>query len=843
MVFDADDWNPEVAKREAEKLRREFAETMAKVMKDPEYFHKLAQGKESGPGQDDPFIPPEPASERASRQLPERRDVLGDGRLMKKCLRAVKKDAPKRWPRYGDEVVCLLDASVGGVTVVRSSAGRVSFVVGALEVPQMLSACAVETALGETTDFEVASSLALGDDRFEAGAATRAWLAAAGAEYFETACNAPARVQLQIIAIRSPDQPEVRDISGGLGLGNVLMRVIHSQQPRQAYPTSTAATSDVVYERSVFAPQPSDPGWPRSDNDGTRAHRTPADAADSIGLSAAALADARELEPTNRRISKCSLSRAWDTDDDVEGMANYVERLIVDTLQVGDAAIIALSPRAARDFGDFEHLVLVSVRPIKWMEYVDCAPNHPGAVVKRTLRRGEGCWRPRNADVVVVRGVLRVRGDRQTVACAYGAEAVTTETASTFRAPFATWVLDEDASARIGDVAEVQAPLCAGVELAVATMVQGEVAEVVIAAPQMALVRAPPSAKPPSRAKPTDIHAFHYSTEAYRAVPVAAFSRPLIGRLELVDRRPLLDSLIVRANPAWAPGLSDSHNVFTRDALQKALDDALDLKARATKHFKAKAFARAARRYSDALVAVAAGRDAARMLSLVERPKPIKTTVADIIDDGTLPSGLSPQPEPPDPSQIIVQQLVDLESTLRLNRAACDLKRCQYDRCVADCEVVLKKRPQDLKATYRAGLAHLSLRHFEKARELFDTCITIDPKCVDARRGLVTLDDIERHGKNRAANQHGVDASDIGSCNGAEGTFSKIALTRRRPRDSKGGPDQPPAPTLSVEELYEQRYLGDLNRGKPPWLRDPEPPAPAPPDPNPKPNKRPLAVD
>lgn len=807
------DEGTKIAQEEAEKLRKEFAETMEKAMKDPEYFDKVARETASE------GIPEGPLSERF--KSPERRDVLGDGRLMKKSLRAVAKGGERRMAHYGDEVVCDLTVRIG--TAVAVDAREARFVVGSLDVPQMLSACAAATALGETSEFEAAPSLALSDDRFPEAAredAAEAWLAGSSRDL-------PARVRLAMVAIRSPEPAVVRDVSGGLGPGNIVLR---TTKARTAASSGVAAQCDIRYERSCYAPRPGRPRWPSPEDDTT----TPEDAAAAVGISVEGLASAMEIEGPNERRSTCAASRAFDrgsasTDE------NYVERLVVEALDLGEEALVYLSPSAAKKLGGFDHALVLRVSSLSWTPHVDCGPR-PGAVIKRTKFPGNGSTRPRDMDLVVLRGVVRVKDDRRTVACAYGAATVGGAQVSGWRsAPCATWALDEDRAARLSS-GVLEAPLCAGIELAVRSMVEGEVADVVVSADH-GFVRPPPSGSAPSHARPSDIDAYHYCTDAYAAIPDAAFSVALSATIELVEHRSSFRSLDGRAL-LLSPDAATA-SVFATDAPKVATADALDLKSRGAAHFKAKAYARAARRFSDGLAAVHDGLGAARTLSLLPRPAPTKTNVIDFVDPSTLHPDVRPKPEQdPRDDDGVADRLLELECALRLNRAACDLKRCDYQRCLADCQSVLARRPKDLKATYRSGLAYLSLRDLDQARTKFDTCLVLDPKCKDARRGLASIDQIQRQGTFRTKPD---DAPKSGAKEyPANGAFA--ANPKRRPRDKRGGPDQPPPPVRSEAEQLEFDYLGDLEMGKPPWLRK-VPTAPVAPDANTRPKKRPITTD
>lgn len=793
-AFAGMEYNEKAAQDEAEKLRREFDAMCTKIVEDPHYFQKLSQETAADMG-------PLPSERQRPRGAS---DVLGDGRLMKRSVKALARAGEPRRPRYGDWCVAHCTFSVGGDAVLDTRGQRpVRFVVGALCVPQVLSLCAAALAVDETADFEAAESLAFGDDRF---APHTPALSSRG----------PARVHMEVIDVEA-GSAEIDDISGALGQGAILKRRLRNEGDLQR----ATARCDVAYERIVYALEPRAFVMPVQDVPPTfPVEHSPQEpfvfgtppgesAAEALGLSVATVAsEGRILEHATRKMSTCSRSAPSTRFED----DSYVERLLVESMTRDEECLALLSPVAARRYG-WDHQVLVRLRSLEWIEYEECAGERFDAVTKRTLRAGDGGC-PRDADIVVVRGLVKTSEGR--VVCAYGSD-VADSGAHTL---CASWTVDDDYEASVGDSGILKAPLCAGVELAIKKMRPGEVAEVTLNAEDLAFVRTPPSATPPTHARPRDIDAFHYARGYANLEPGFAFSSNLVAKLELVDVQPLVKAL-GPPDPRPCAGLLAPDTIVRATAFRDAradtaYDDAAALKALGNAHFNHKSYDRAARRFSDALQAVAVGVEGLAAEGLVVKQPGARTSALFHLDRDQLPSvvleevdEVAKEDDKADAErQDRANDLQNLRLTLLLNRAACDLKRCRYQRCLEDCAAVLAFRPKDVKAFYRTGLAHVALRNFREARDAFNMCIVIDSKCKDARRGLAVVDKLERDART-------ADASTAEEFK----TNGSFAGTRRR-NDAKSGPNAPPDPTpmTEKEQLYHD-YLADLEHGKPPWIR------------------------
>lgn len=766
--------------KEQEALRREFEETLSKVTEDSEYFHKLVGDTGNGFGGNAPT------------QQAATRDIYGDGRLMKRIVKS--SSSPAKLPKFGDEVRCRCEAKDKSEILFESES--CIFCVGSLRLPQMFSGCAVVTALGETAEFDVDATLVFEDDRFR----DSAW-----SDRRPTSISFV--VELKEIR-RSHHQSLVQDLSGELGPGNILTRTKQDSRP----PLQPWNNCDVEYEAEYYYPTVSKNfGWPDEDLE------------DELFL--ADLGHCALLETKKRVVSKCKHASLFCAEDDDEARdSNYVERAMVEAMMSSPNTeyIFFLSKKAASLHLRRDHSVLVKAKAVEWTPYADCFQNRPGAVVKRTTRFGErGTKHPRNTDIVQVRGLVKIASaaeEGSKIACAYGSDVLGASTSPPTRARSddnvgATWSLDEDDSVRLFGNEALKGPLCAGVEVAVRSMVVGEVADFVVSAKDLGFVRPPPSAEAPKHARATDIDAYHYASDAYKSLGEEAFSAPLRIRLELVDRRPTYASLGERRYIGMASIIRDLDSPAT------ALADAQDLKARGAKHFKERNFDRASRRYGDALVCVGVGLEAIKVFRATARREASTKTASEIIAEETYPK---PSPRKPEPNaekqgeetaksedEKLEMALTDIETTLRLNRAACDLKRCRYERCIEDCQSVLSVKPDDIKARYRSGLAYMSLRDFDNARSCFEACLHIDQRCVDARKGLSTLVELRKQRPPFSAAPRATTG---------KGGFGQS--NKRRPRDpKKGGPDDPPEKVLSKEEKLERDFLGDLERDVPPWIR------------------------
>jgi len=426
--------------------------------------------------------------------------------------------------------------------------------------------------------------------------------------------------------------------------------------------------------------------------------------------------------------------------------------------------------------GDLSLVTLLS-----FVEHEDCFPERPGAVLKRTLRRpGDDAGPlpfPRDLDVVAVRGVVRRAGGGP-VACCYGS-AVAAPGAPGGEA--AAWALDEDARATFVSSPLVAAPLCRGVELGVRRMVVGEVAEIAIEAPDLGFVRPPSAAAPPTAPRLADIDAFHYGGPGGALGAVAdpaCYSAGLVATLELVS--------VARRGAGLLRGAGGGGDPLARCAA--ALEAAEELKALGGAHYKAGAFARAARRYTAAIAAAGDAGDALALDPLAHAHDPeaagrvaYDAAVEDAPERG--PTALQARRADAE------ARLAALYRDCRLNRAAADLKRCAHDRVCEDCHAVLQVDEGNLKALYRGGRALIALKDHDGARSLFRRCLDVDDACDDAKRGLRDLDRLAAKDPAKAfKGAFGPQRGLAGGAFGASGRPKPAPVAHDRPAEDQAKP-------------------------------------------------------
>lgn len=712
-------YDPEEAKREQEALRAEFKRNCQIASEDPEWPASLVK--------DDPTAQwPQPPSTKTPAK--EWIDVAPG--LQRK---AEPKPKQGRKVRFGDVVAVSLKASARGEVFSDVKDGR--FLVGALAVPRCLSFAAATLVEGEKASFEASPGIAFGD---------------AARPLPPRFCQRddPMRFELEILEIIAV-VAKTEDASGPLGQGCVLKQT--SKPGAEAWRRPTAR-SDVTYILEArYVPR----AWSWPGDDG---------ATSLVGGCARELLTGETVESR-----ACAEPMRRRTPDPL--------RVACEACAAGEVSVVAVSSTGAA----FD-LTLVAFADVE-----DCFSERAGAVSKRTVTMPPGARAlPSELDIVVVRGVVRSR-DTSIIACAYGTGQGTV-----------SWRLDDDACATFDSATELTAPLCHGIELAIRRMAVGEVADVTINAPDLAFVRPPSTACAPTAPRIEDLSAFHYGGDRGALAAVAdasCYSCPLACRLELV------------AVTRFGKGLPG-------DALDRCaahLNLAEDAKKKGARHYDRSAYARAARRYGDALRVIEDAADAlehfdadpehaydpmeptryvhdAAMAGAYESYEPTAPGEFDYEDLPKPPTWEAPA-EPPRPKKDSLRErrnlefsrlrtrCLELERLCRLNRSACDLKRCEYQRVCDDCHVVLREDPDDLKALFRGGKALVGVKDYDGARSLFHRCLDVDADCKEAEKALRQLARLE---------------SGNGSKKGAFPPARGLGFNRQRPRGAGVAHDRPP---------------------------------------------------
>lgn len=81
----------------------------------------------------------------------------------------------------------------------------------------------------------------------------------------------------------------------------------------------------------------------------------------------------------------------------------------------------------------------------------------------------------------------------------------------------------------------------------------------------------------------------------------------------------------------------------------------------------------------------------------------------------------------------------DIDSTLYLNRAACNLELKNYRKCINDCKECLKLNPKNIKAYYRLAKAFFSIEKYDEAQQAIEFSLKIDPENSAANAFLVQI--------------------------------------------------------------------------------------------------------
>ena len=803
-------YDPKVAEAEAESLRREFREMTAQIlsMKDP------TQWRPPEPDPDDRM--PDPASERM-RNRSERRGhyepCAVDARLMKKSLKATAHADTSAKVRFGDRVVANVKIEQGSILLYEGDAVR--FFVGGQRTSPMLSLAATTMKKGDKATFYAPAT----------------FINMSGSDVhlsLEILDSFPADdVATALFPILTLEVTKVVDISGQLGPGSIWKRRIPGKMTTIERPTPNA---EVRYSLTLYQPV-QDESWTMD----------AATAEEGLGLNQEALKTAKVVLEKQEMLSPAPRPFSTVLNDDSDDDRRYAERLILEASSVGERCLVALAPKAAAAFvrGVLEEEMEVSfliadVEVLSLRDHVDCVPERPGAVTKRVVQAAlaVSTTTPRSTDRVTVRGVVRSALDNSVVACAYGGAVALSHADD--RQQGAVWCLDDDGVATLSGGGNLVAPLCVGIEAAVKTMQVGEIADVCINASDLGFVRAPQASKPPDRPVPRDVVAFHYSHRvALNAVPEAGFSAPLVARFKLLRCEPVFPALDNRFDHVLLqkrrnPSASNTV-LFSLDRARAALDDAGGLKAIGNGHFVKKSYARAARRYGDGIAAIDVGIDAARTAHRVG-PAVFHTTGAsafdylakhdtayqksknateknmkkEVADDPPVSEATSDDDDDDDDSAAgeLETALEALRTTLRLNRAASDLKRCRYDSALRDCEAVLAVKPKDVKALYRSGLALIGLRCFGDARKRLEACLILDTDCTDARNGLRKIQEHERrHPPDfRSASTHRDDEKRRSKA-AAKGTFGGFSHRRRQREIENDDDDKSTASSVETKPI------------------------------------------
>ncbi|KAJ8613407.1 hypothetical protein CTAYLR_002260 [Chrysophaeum taylorii] len=330
-------------------------------------------------------------------------------------------------------------------------------------------------------------------------------------------------------------------------------------------------------------------------------------------------------------------------------------RLGIESMPEGQVASFQLPDDDDEDY---------EVKLLSWTENEQCVPSTRGGVVKRVERPfkedADADWKtPSDTTEVRVRG--QIFSSDGAVVADYGAISASHEAAATDDSG-TVWEIDEH-EGYAGDI-----PVCDGAEAAIKRMKVGEVAEVRIKA--------------------------EFGFSRPRHGDLAAVGSDLRARLELCALKD--------ATPSWE--LKD-------DAKVAAVDGA---RGRGNKHFSRGDYARAIRRYDQAVNFGASDYD----ITDDECKKRLKTAC----------------------------------DAARLNRAACYLKVKDYVNAKKDAATVVEADPDNAKALFRRAKAWLGLDEWAKARADLKKVLDLDPNSNDAKRALADISKREKAYKQHQKN-------------------------------------------------------------------------------------------
>lgn len=296
----------------------------------------------------------------------------------------------------------------------------------------------------------------------------------------------------------------------------------------------------------------------------------------------------------------------------------------------------------------------------RWIENEECVPSKPGAVVKRVEREfkedEDAGWKtPSDTNQVRIRGVVKTRATGLVVAD-YGNISESHEAAAEDQSGTCFEVDEHEGFGTRGDQ---KVAICEGVEAGIRRMKRSEVAVIKID-PQ-------------------------YGFKDSSLVPVEAVNVDLEARLELCS--------FEDDKPSWE--LKDDEKIA-------AVDDKRNM---GNRHFGKGDYARASRRYSQAINMGASDYDLDD-----ERKKRLKTAT----------------------------------SAARLNRAACHLKARDYVEAKNDVNAVLEHDPDNTKALFRRAKAYIGLDEWPRAKKDLQRVLELTPESLDAKRALVDVAKRER---------------------------------------------------------------------------------------------------
>ncbi|GMF74912.1 unnamed protein product [[Candida] boidinii] len=86
----------------------------------------------------------------------------------------------------------------------------------------------------------------------------------------------------------------------------------------------------------------------------------------------------------------------------------------------------------------------------------------------------------------------------------------------------------------------------------------------------------------------------------------------------------------------------------------------------------------------------------------------------------------------------------EINGSLYLNRAACNLELKNYRRCINDCKECLKIQPTNIKAFFRAAKAYFAIEKYDEAIEVLEYAVKIDNKNAAINTLLRTVKDKKR---------------------------------------------------------------------------------------------------
>ncbi|OWB72168.1 hypothetical protein B5S31_g1874 [[Candida] boidinii] len=86
----------------------------------------------------------------------------------------------------------------------------------------------------------------------------------------------------------------------------------------------------------------------------------------------------------------------------------------------------------------------------------------------------------------------------------------------------------------------------------------------------------------------------------------------------------------------------------------------------------------------------------------------------------------------------------EINGSLYLNRAACNLELKNYRRCINECKECLKIQPKNIKAFFRSAKAYFAIEKYDEAIQVLEYAVTIDNKNAAINTLLKTVKDKKR---------------------------------------------------------------------------------------------------